>query len=63
MISNIKIIVHEKWKLASKSTGTGTTTAIGSVHDIDKIIKGKGAFKSKEEFLEYWRNYNRSNST
>ncbi|MFH1445154.1 MAG: type II restriction endonuclease [Nanoarchaeota archaeon] len=63
MISNIKIIVHEKWKLASKSTGTGTTTAIGSVNDIDKLIKGEGTFKSKEEFLEYWKNYNRNKST
>jgi len=61
MISNIKVIVQEKWKLASKRTGTGTTTAIGSINDIDKIIKGEGDFRSEREFLEYWRNYSPRN--
>lgn len=57
MISNIEIVVQEKWKIASRTTGTGTTTAIGSIKDIDKIISGDGAFKSEREFLNYWRTY------
>jgi hypothetical protein len=57
MVSNLQIIVQEKWRLASKTTGTGTTTAIGSIKEIDRIIKGKGDFKSEEEFLDYWRSY------
>ncbi len=61
MIKNIQIVIQEKWRLASKTTGTGTTTAIGSIKEIDRIIKGNGDFKSEEEFLEYWRNYLRSN--
>lgn len=57
MISNVQIIVQEKWKLASKTTGTGTTTAIGSIKEINKIILGHGDFKSEKEFLKYWRKY------
>lgn len=59
MISNIEITVQEKWRIASKTTGTGTTTAIGSVNKINDIINGRGAFGSEEEFLLYWRNYER----
>jgi len=59
MVSNIEVIVQEKWKIASKSTGTGTTTAIGSVKEIQRIKEGKGDFLSEEEFLKYWRNYKR----
>jgi len=57
MISNIQIVVQEKWKLASRRTGTGTTTAIGSINDIDRIISGKGDFKSEAEFIKYWKKY------
>jgi hypothetical protein len=59
MVSNIETIVQEKWRLASKSTGTGTTTAIGSVKEIRRLKIGNGDFKSKKEFLQYWRNYKR----
>ena len=59
MVSNIEAIVQEKWKLASKSTGTGTTTAIGSIKNIKRLKAGKGDFKTEKEFLKYWRNYKR----
>jgi len=55
MVSDVEVIVQQKWKIASKSTGTGTTFAIGSIKEIDKLEKGEGVFKSKEEFEEYWR--------
>ena len=57
MISNIELIVQEKWRIASKTTGTGTTTAISSVRKIADLRNGLGAFKSEKEFIEYWRNY------
>ncbi|PJA02325.1 hypothetical protein COX73_01375 [bacterium (Candidatus Gribaldobacteria) CG_4_10_14_0_2_um_filter_36_18] len=59
MVSNIEAIVQEKWKLASKSTGTGTTTAIGSIKDIKRLKGGRSEFKTEKEFLKYWRNYKR----
>lgn len=55
MVSDVEVIVQEKWRIASKSTGTGTTFAIGSIKQIDKIKKGEGVFKSKKEFEKYWR--------
>jgi hypothetical protein len=55
MVSNVEVIVQPKWKIASKSTGTGTTFAIGSVKDIDRLRNGEGEFKSPEEFENYWR--------
>lgn len=54
MVSDVEVIVQPKWKIASKSTGTGTTFAIGSIKDIDKLRKGKGIFRSKDEFEKYW---------
>lgn len=56
MVSNIEYIVQEKWKIASKTTGTGTTTAMGSIKNIEDIRNGKGEFNSKDDFLSYWRN-------
>ncbi len=56
MVSNVELIVQEKWRIASKSTGTGTTTAIGSIKDINRIKNGEGDFNSEEEFLHFWRN-------
>lgn len=55
MVSALEVIVRQKWEIASKSTGTGTTFAIGSVKDIDRIRRGEGEFKSEREFEEYWR--------
>lgn len=61
MISNIQVIVQEKWKLAGKTTGTGTTTAIGSISNIQHILTEKSIFKEEKEFIEYWRSYSRRN--
>lgn len=55
MVSDVEVIVQPKWRIASKSTGTGTTFAMGSIKDIEKLRKGEGVFKSKEDFENYWR--------
>jgi len=55
MVSDVEVIVQEKWKIAARFTGTGTTFAIGSVKQIDKLRKGQGVFKTEEEFETYWR--------
>lgn len=60
MVSDVEVIVQPKWKIASRSTGTGTTFAIGSVKQIDRLRRGEGAFKSKDEFEEFWRNRGRA---
>lgn len=55
MVSDIEVIVNEKWKLASKSTATGTTFAISSVRDLNALRAGKGDFDSPQEFESFWR--------
>ncbi len=55
MVSNIEVIISEKWRVASKSTATGTTFAISSVRDLDALRKGKGDFDSSDEFENFWR--------
>jgi len=55
MVSDVEVIVQPKWRIASKSTGTGTTFAISSIKDIDKLKKGEGEFKSEKEFELFWR--------
>ena len=47
--------IAAKWKIASKSTATGTTFAISSVRTIDALRKGRGDFNSCEEFEDFWR--------
>jgi hypothetical protein len=55
MVSDIEVIVNQKWKVASKSTATGTTFAISSVRNLDALREGRGDFESPEEFEDFWR--------
>jgi hypothetical protein len=55
MVSNIEVIVNQKWKLASKATATGTTFAIASVRNLDDLRNARGTFKSSQEFENFWR--------
>jgi len=55
MVSNIEVIISEKWRIASKSTATGTTFAISSVRNLEALRKGRGDFNSSNEFEDFWR--------
>lgn len=55
MVTDIEVIINQKWRIASKSTATGTTFAISSVRHLDALRKGEGDFKSSEEFENFWR--------
>ena len=57
MVSNIETVVAEKWRIASRSTGTGTTKHIRSVVEVDRLRSARGDFNIEEQFEEYWRNY------
>ena len=56
MVSDVEVVIQEKWRIASKYTATGDTAHIGSVDDIKRLKEGKGDFKSEKEFEDYWRN-------
>ena len=49
-------IFCEKYRIASKTYGSGNTKNIGSLKLVDDIISGKSMFKTEQEFYEYWEN-------
>jgi len=55
LVSDISIVIQEKWKIASKSTATGDTAAMGSITNIDNLHNGKGEFESESDFETFWR--------
>ena len=60
---DVSWFVARKWKIAGESAGSGNTANIGSISgDLDDFRSELGPFRSKEEFLEYWRNYERTAS-
>ena len=62
-ISNIDFFVQKKWRIAGERAGSGNTANIGSISGTLRDFKqGNGPFQSEEEFLTYWRGYERSAS-
>ncbi len=59
VINNFLFFAEEKWKIASDKGGSGNTANIGSIQNIDDILKGNGVFsKAGEElFDDYWANF------
>lgn len=57
VIKNFKILVQEKYKLASRVSGSGNTKNIGSVTRISDLVNGNGMFTSVEDFDKYWMTY------
>ena len=54
-ISNLRLVVHESWRIASTKRASATREYIGSVQAIEQIETGQGEFESAEEFESYWR--------
>ncbi|AGM11478.1 Restriction endonuclease [Halogranum tailed virus 1] len=55
MVSIEDIIINEKWKMASRSNGSGTTNNIGSSQKLDLIRGDNSVFSSEAEFENFWR--------
>lgn len=60
IVSNIEVVIQPKWKIASRSTATGDTAAIGAITDIRNLKNGQGDFGSETAFETYWRSKGRS---
>ena len=59
--SDVQLFVAEKWKIAGDKAGSGNTTNIGSIAGtIEDFTGATGLFASEEEFLDYWRNCERT---
>ena len=58
-ITDVDVVVHETWRIASKARASATREYIGSVQRIEQIVAGKGDFESPAEFYDYWRHSTR----
>ena len=59
VVKDITFFVQEKWKIATDRPGSGNTKNIGSISQIEDLIKGNGIFAElgEEVFDDYWTNY------
>lgn len=58
-ITDVQVVVHETWRIASKARASATREYIGSVQVIADLVEGTGEFASAEEFYAYWRHSTR----
>ncbi|WP_419847267.1 type II restriction endonuclease [Candidatus Poriferisocius sp.] len=54
-ISDLQMIVHESWRIASTKRASATREYIGSVQSIGQLTAGEGEFRTVEAFETYWR--------
>jgi len=61
VVKDFQFFVAEKWRIASDKSGSGHTANIGSIHNIEDMLSGKGMFAKLGEswFDDYWMNYNK----
>jgi hypothetical protein len=59
VVKDFTFLLQEKWRIANDRPGSGNTKNIGSVRDIQTLVKGNGPFApyGKETFDNYWMNY------
>ncbi|MES1949653.1 restriction endonuclease EcoRV [Salinisphaera sp. S4-8] len=58
---DVEWFFQEKWRIAGDKAGSGNTTNIGSIYGcLEDFQAGNGPFRSEDEFLDYWRHYERT---
>jgi len=62
VITDLEIILREKYEIANFIPGSGNTANIGSITNLEKLRKGKGPFAKYGSgiFEDYWRDYLRN---
>ncbi|MBC8489360.1 MAG: EcoRV family type II restriction endonuclease, partial [Bacteroidetes bacterium] len=65
VIEDFQFFACVKWTITSDKSGSGNTANIGSIDNIDDILKGNGVFKNLGEkwFDDYWMNYGKITTT
>jgi hypothetical protein len=58
-ITDVQMVAHETWRLASKSRASATREYVGSVQRIADLVAGAGEFASAEDFYAFWRHSTR----
>ncbi len=58
-ITNVQVLVHESWRIASRKRASATREYIGSIGRIEDLVAGQGEFGSPDEFYAFWRDSGR----
>ena len=58
-ITDVEVVVHESWRIASRRRASATREYIGSVGKLEDVIGGNSEFDSAEDFYAYWRHSTR----
>jgi len=54
-ITDVQVVAHETWRIASRSRASATREYIGSVSKIDDVVVGRSEFETADEFYSFWR--------
>jgi len=60
-VQNMTFFIQPKWAIASRRAGSGNTTNIGCITDLDDVVNGNGPFETEREFDTYWMSYHDRN--
>lgn len=56
-VRDLKLFVHEPWRIASKERSSTTREYIGAVIGVAALREGRGEFDTEAAFYKYWRAY------
>lgn len=59
-ITEVDVVAHETWRIASRRRASATREYLGSVQNIEQLIAGDGEFETAADFYAYWRHSARS---
>lgn len=57
-VSDIELLVHETWRIASRHRSSTTREYIGAVDSIESLRDGAGEFDTVDDFYRFWRRFN-----
>jgi hypothetical protein len=57
-VTDLQLLAHEAWRVASKQRSSTTREYLGAVTSIADLAAGRGEFATEAEFYTFWRKYN-----
>jgi len=57
-VSDLELLVHETWRVASRQRSSTTREYLGAIDTIQRLRDGEGEFERAEDFYRYWRRFN-----
>ena len=56
-VRDLRLFVHEPWRVASKERSSTTREYLGAVTDVKALEQGRGEFETEADFYRYWRSF------